>query len=76
MACRYVCRLVDDVEASVRHECLRNADAFRGLVVLEQRSHDARQGESGAVERVAERHLLVGVAVAAVQTVGLVAFEV
>lgn len=74
---RLVHLVVEHLEAAVGHEDLRHADALRGLVVLDDGGHDARQGEGRAVERVAELDLLgVGMAEAAVEAVGLVAAEV
>ena len=68
--------LVNDVETRVGNKCLRNADAFGCLVVFEDGSNDARQGEGGTVEGVAELHFLFCVAVAALEAVGLVSVEV
>ena len=74
---RLVHLVVEHLEAAVGHEDLRHADALRGLVVLDDGGHDARQGEGRAVERVAELDLLgVGMAEAAVEAVGLVAAEI
>ena len=69
--------LVDNVTAHVGNEGCWNLDAVLGLIVLQQGSNDARQGESRAVKRVAELGLLVvGTTVAALQTVGLIGVEV
>ena len=69
--------LVDNVAAHVGYEGSRNTDAVLGLVVLEQGSHDAGQGKGRAVEGVAELGLLgLGIAIAALQAVGLVRVEV
>lgn len=67
---------VDDVEAGVFAQALGHDDAFGGLEVLEDGSHDAGQGQSGAVEGVAELRLLVVAAEAAFESVGLVCLEV
>ncbi len=67
---------VDDVEAGVLAQTFGNYDAGRGLVVLEQRCHDARQSQGRAVECVAELCLFVGCAVAAFEAVSLICLEV
>ena len=54
-----------------------DADAFGALVVFEQGSHDARQGQSRTIESVAEGGLLVVLAaIAALEAVGLVGVEI
>ena len=69
--------VIEHFKATVRHENLRHADAFWCLVVLKNRSHDARQCKSRAVERVAKFYLLVvRTTEAAVQTISLVALEI
>ena len=69
--------VVKELKTTVWHECFWNAYAFRRLVVLHQRCHDARQGEGRSIERVAQLNLLVFcTAVAAFQTVGLITLEV
>ena len=62
----------DHIVSRVGLERCGDADAVGGLIVLEESGHDARQGESGTVERVAELYLLVGRApIAAVEAIGL-----
>ena len=70
------CSLVNHLKSRIRNQCLRYADAFRCLVVLQQCGDDARQGKCGAVQRVAKFGLLVLRAVAAFQTVCLIGVEV
>ena len=67
---------VDDREAGVLLQALRHADTLGSLVVLEQGSQDARQGESRAIERVAEVSLLVLTTIAALEAIGLISVEV
>ena len=58
-------------------EALGDADTLLRLVVLQQGSHDAGQGEGTAVQGVADLRLLcLAVAIAALQTVGLIGVEV
>ena len=68
--------LVDDVEASVLLQHLGNAYALWGLVVLEQRSHDAWQSQCRTVEGVAQMSLLVVATIAALESVGLIGLEI
>ena len=69
--------LSDHVVSEVRLQCSRDTDAILRLVVLEQRSHDARQSQSRSVERVAERDFLVlCTAVTALEAVSLIGVEV
>ena len=52
-------------------------DAVGVLVVLQEGSHDAGQGEGGAVEGVAELGLLgVGTTITALEAVGLIGVEI
>lgn len=67
---------VDDVEAGVAAQALWNDDAVGCLVVFEQCGHNARQSQCRAVEGVAQVYLLVCIAIAAFQTVGLICLEV
>ncbi len=67
---------VYDVEACVFAEAFGNDDAFGGLEVLQDGGYDAWQGESRAVEGVAEMCFLVLATVTAFEAVGLVGFEV
>ena len=68
--------LINLVESGVRPEDVRDYYAFRRLVVLKEGRHHARQGERASVEGVGQLRLAVIVAVAQVQTVGLVGLEV
>ena len=69
--------VVEHVESAVRNENLRYANAFRSLIVLDNGGNDTRKSESRTVERVAKLGLSgLGVAITAMQTVGLIAFEV
>lgn len=69
--------VVEKLEAAVGNENLRHADAFGRLVVLYDGSHDTGQSQGRTIERMAELYLLViGMAVAAVQAIGLIALEV
>ena len=70
-------RLIDDVTAHVGYEGSGNLDAVLRLVVLQQGSHDARQGKGRAVQRVTELRLLASLrTITALQTVGLIGVEV
>ena len=69
--------VVEHFESAVRNQYLRYADALWSLVVLQDGCYDTWQGESRTVKGVAKLNLLVlGMTVAAVETVGLVALEV
>ena len=69
--------VVEHFESAVRNQYLRYADALWSLVVLKDGCYDTWQGESRTVKGVAKLNLLVlCMAVAAVETVGLVALEV
>lgn len=69
--------LLDHVGSHIGLESLGDADAFLTLIVLEEGSYDAGKSERTTVEGVAEFDLLVlSVAVAAVETIGLIAVEV
>lgn len=68
--------LVYNVESCVFSQALRNHDPFRSLEILEECRYDARERKRAAVERVAEMNLLVGTAIAAFQSVGLISLEV
>ena len=69
--------VVEHLESAVGHEYAWHLDAVGRLVVLEDGGDDAGQGEGRAVEGVAQLNLLVvGVTVAAVQAVGLIALKV
>ena len=69
--------LVDDVTSHIWYKSPRDADAFRGLVVLEDRGNDAREGKRRAVQRMAELRLFGAfLAVSALQTVCLICIEV
>lgn len=69
--------VVEHVESAVRNENLRYANAFRSLIVLDNGGNDTRKSESRTVESVAKLGLSgLGVAITAMQTVGLIAFEV
>ena len=82
LTCPPVCGIlkilvVKHLESAIRHEHLGHPYAFGSLVVLHYCSHDARQGERRAVKRMAQFGLLgLGIAVTALQAVGLVALEV
>ena len=68
---------VDDGEAGVGLQGGGDMDAVGVLVVLQEGSHDAGQGEGGAVEGVAELGFLRAFsAVAALEAVGLIGVEV
>lgn len=45
--------LLDDVETAIRHQSFRNADAIRGLVVLQKSGNNAWQGQCGTVQSMA-----------------------
>ncbi len=68
---------VYQLKTAVGYKALRHTDALGGLVVLQNRGHDARQGKGRTVQRVAELGLLVRrTAVTALQTVGLIGVEI
>ena len=69
--------LFNHLTAHVGLQSFGNADAFGRLEVLEERGHNAGQGERRSVECVAKLDLFVfGTTIAAVKSVGLVAIEV
>ena len=69
--------VVEHVESAVRNENLRYANAFWSLIVLDNGGNDTRKSESRTVESVAKLGLSgLGVAITAMQTVCLIAFEV
>ena len=69
--------VVEHVESAVRNENLRYANAFRSLIVLDNGGNDTRKSESRTVESMAKLGLSgLGVAITAMQTVGLIALEV
>lgn len=69
--------VVKHLKSAVGYKYLRYADSLRCLVILHDRGDDTRQGKGRAVQRMAQLYLLVvGMAIAAMQPVGLVAFEV
>ena len=41
------------IATHVRDQCLRDFDALRGLVVLQQSRHDTRQSQGATIQRVA-----------------------
>ena len=68
---------VNHFESCVRNQGFRNSDALVGLVVLQYRSYYAGQSQCGAVKCVAELgFLLAGLAVAALEAVGLIGVKV
>ena len=69
--------VIEHLESAVRNQYLRYADTLWSLVVLQDGCYDTWQGESRTVQGVAKLNLLVlCMAVAAVETVSLVALEV
>ena len=69
--------VVEHLESAVRNQYLRYADTLWSLVVLQDGCYDTWQGESRTVKGVAKLNLLVlCMAVAAVESVSLVALEV
>ena len=69
--------VIEDFETAVGHQTLGYTDAFFRLVVLDDGGHDTGQRQCRTVQGMAEFCLLgLGVAVAALQAVGLVALEV
>lgn len=69
--------VIEHLESAVRYQYLRYADTLWSLVVLQDRGYDTWQGEGRAIQCVAKLNLLViCMAIAAVQTVSLVALEV
>ena len=69
--------LFNHLTAHVGLQSFGNADAVGRLEILEERGHNARQGERRSVECVAKLDLFVfGTTIAAVKSVGLVAIEV
>ena len=67
---------MDILKASVRHESLWNAYALFCLVIFQNGCHDAWEGESRTVECVTELHLLVSIAVATLESIGLISVKV
>ena len=69
--------VVEHLEATVRHKSLWHSDSFRSLVVLYYGSHNTRQSQSRTIQSVTEFRLLCFlIAIATLQTVCLIAFEV
>lgn len=69
--------VVEHLEAAVRHEYARHFDSVGSLIVFYNRCHDSWQGQCRAIQCVAQFYLLVvGSAIAAVQTISLITFEV
>lgn len=69
--------IVQHLETAIRDKTPWNTDALRGLVVLDYCSYDAWQCQCRAVESVAKLNfLVVGMTIAAFQTVCLIALEV
>ena len=68
--------LVDDFESAVRNQCLRDADAFRCLMVFKQGSQDTWQCQCRTIQCVAKFCLLFSSTVTALQAVCLVCVEV
>ena len=69
--------LVNHIEACVGNQCSGNTNAVGSLVVLQEGCHDARKSQGRTIERVANLSLLVvGSAIAALQSVGLIGVEI
>ena len=68
--------LINDVKTCVRTENLRDYDAIRSLIVLQECSHDARKGERAAVQSVGKLGGSVFIAIAQAEAVGLIGLEV
>lgn len=69
--------VIEHLESAVRNQYLRYADTLWSLIVLQDGCYDTWQGESRTVKGVAKLNLLVlCMAVAAVESVSLVALEV
>lgn len=67
---------VDNRESGVFTEAFGNYNAFGCLIVLKQRSHYARKGESRTIERMTEMGFLVIASVTTFETVSLISFEI
>ena len=70
------CFSINHFESSVWHKGLWNADALCCLVVFKDGGNNARKGKSGTIEGVTELHLLVSIAVTALEAVCLISVEV
>ena len=69
--------IIKHLESAVRNQYLRHADTLWCLVVLQDGCNDTWQGESRTVQGVSKFNLLVlCMAIAAVETVCLIALEV
>ena len=68
--------LINYFKSTVRNQRLRNANALGGLVIFKECCNDAWERKSRTIEGVAEFGLLVGIAIAALEAVCLVAVEV
>lgn len=65
------------VASHIWNQSLGHLDAIGSLVVLEDGSHDTREGERRTVEGVAKLNLLVlGMAIATLEAIGLIGVEV
>ena len=69
-------RTWDEVKARVGTKRLGDADAFGGLIVLQEGCDDTRQSQGTPVERVYKLNALLSVTIATTQAVGLIALEV
>ena len=65
-----------DIEACIFSQTFRHDDALGSLIVFKQCGDDTRECEGRTVECVAEAYLLVVVAIAAFQAVGLIGLEI
>ena len=69
--------VVKHFKSTIRHKTLWNANAFRRLVVLDDGCYDARQRKRRTIQGVAKfNFLIVSMAIAAFQAIGLIALEV
>ena len=68
--------LLNHIKAGVGNQGLRDADALRSLVILQQRSDDTGKSQGTTIQGVAELDLLVLVPITAFQAVCLIGIEV
>ena len=73
--CKYK-NLFDNIKTRIGNQRLGDADAVGGLVVLQQRRHDARKGQRRAVQSMCQLDFLLLVAVAELEAVGLERLEI
>ena len=68
--------LLNHITSHVGLQRLRNADTLWSLEVFKQSSYDTRQSQSRTIQCVAQLNLLVCIAIATLQTIGLLTIKI